>query len=213
MKKKLLVVGDSFMRPDIDYPGQHWSEMLPEYEIVMRAQSGSSNGIIAHNFYQGLAEQPDAAVLGFSFINRIEFRVDIVTAEVNIKWTTEADRANTTKDQQLLADMHQIHVDNEMQQLKDASIARSMMSMLRDRKIPFAWTPNGLFNNLALIPPGDPWMNFILGDFEYYQTPTNLSTYQGFKDSPGFHTDDPEWQQRFACEVREILQQPVDFCC
>ena len=51
--KKLLVVGDSFMHPDVDFPGQHWSEMLPEYEILMYSISGSSNGIIAHQFYKG----------------------------------------------------------------------------------------------------------------------------------------------------------------
>ena len=32
---KKLLVGDSFMTRDIDYPGQHWSEMLPEYDVIM----------------------------------------------------------------------------------------------------------------------------------------------------------------------------------
>jgi len=207
MKKKLLVVGDSFMRPDPDYPGQHWSEMLSNYDIIMNSQSGASNGIIAYNFYQGLDNNPDAAVLGFTFISRIEFLTNIKLVEGNIKWITGSDRVNTTKDQQLFADMYQIHADNEMQQIKEISIARSIMSILQHRKIPFAWTPNGLFNNKALIPPEDTWMNCILGDFAYCQTPTNLATYPDFKSSPGFHTDDPKWQQRFAIEVQEILQK------
>jgi hypothetical protein len=40
--------------------------------------------------------------------------------------------------------------------------------------------------------------------------PTNFATSGMFKTSPGFHVDDPAWQQRFAQEVREILQQPID---
>lgn len=212
MKKKLLVVGDSFMRPDVNFPGEHWSEMLPEYNIIMKAQSGASNGIIAHNFYQGLTEKPDAAVLGFTFKSRVEFLVSNDINDINIKWTTGVDRNNTTKDQQLFADLYQIHTDNEMQQLKETSIARSIMSMLQVRNIPFAWTANGLFNNLAELPyPSDPWINFILNDYADRRTPTNLATYPNFKMTPGFHTDDPEWQKRFAAEVQEILQKQVDF--
>jgi hypothetical protein len=71
---------------------------------------------------------------------------------------------------------------------------------------------NGLFNNLANLPyPSDPWVNLILSDYFDRMTPTNLTTYQGFKTSPGFHTDDPEWQQRFASEVQEILQTQLTY--
>ena len=212
MKKKLLVVGDSFMRPDPDYPGQHWSEMLPEYEIIMNSQSGASNSIIAYNFYQGLTQNPDAVVLGFTFIFRLEFATNIITREGKIKWTTGADSVNTTKDQQLLADLYKIHTDDEMQQLKETSIARSMLSVLKKKKIPVAWTLNGLFCNLTHLPyPSDPWVNLILSDYFDCMTPTNLATYQDFKTSPGFHTDSPVWQKRFANEVQEILQTQLTY--
>jgi hypothetical protein len=205
MRKKVLVVGDSFMVPDPMYPGQHWSEMLPQYEIVMNAQSGASNGIIAERFYQGLKQNPDAAVLGFSFPTRIEFRY-------NDKWISGGDTHHITKEQQLASDLYQVHTDFEMRQIKETSIARGMMSMLQARNVPFAWTLNGLFDNLAQIPfPSDPWVNFILGDYAHCRTPTNLATYQGFTMTPGFHTDDPEWQKRFANEVQEILQKSFDF--
>jgi hypothetical protein len=212
MKKKLLVVGDSFMRPDPDYPGQHWSEMLPDYEIIMNSQSGSSNGIIAYNFYQGLSQNPDAVVLGFTFPSRLEFATNIINGQEKIKWTTNVDRTNITTDQQLAADLYAMHTDDEMRQLKETTIACGILSILRDRKIPFAWTLNGLFNNLANLPyPSDPWINLILSDYFDRMTPTNLTTYQGFKTSPGFHTDDPEWQQRFASEVQEILQTQLTY--
>jgi hypothetical protein len=121
---------------------------------------------------------------------------------------SSSDTVNTSADQQLLADLYKTHTDDEMRQIKETTIARGMMSMLKQLNIPFAWTLNGLFNNLAQLPyPSDPWVNFILGDYADTRTATNLATYPGFKMKPGFHTDDPQWQQRFAQEVRAILQQ------
>lgn len=205
IKKKLLVVGDSFMHPDPDYPGQHWSEMLSEYDIIMNAQSAASNGIIVHKLYEGLAQCPDAVVVGFSFPTRIEFRIDD-------RWTTSADKTSTSTEQRLLSDLYQLHMEPNMLCLKECAMARGMLSLLEYRRIPFAWTLNGLFNDLSSLPyPSDPRVKTLLDDYFDRRTPTNLSTYQGFKMSPGFHTDDPEWQQRFAQEVREILRIPLIF--
>lgn len=204
MKKKLLVVGDSFMRPDIDYPGQHWSEMLSDYQILMYSVSGSSNGIIAHQFYRGLEFKPDAVILGFTASTRIEF------AYQN-RWITSNTPDLLTSEQKLLADLYSIHVSDEMSMIKDCSLVRGLLSILEQKNIPYAWTLNLLFNNLTHLPfPSDPWVNKILEDFFYRMTPTNLATYQGWKHSPGFHTDDPVWQKRFASEVMELLQS-VDF--
>ena len=200
MKKKLLVVGDSFMRPDMDYPGQHWSEMLSDYEILMYSVSGSSNGIIAHQFYRGLEMEPDAVILGFTQSARIEF-------EYQNRWIASGQVDDLTAEQKLLADLYKLHASDEMLTIKDCSLVRGLLSILEQKKIPYAWTLNLLFNNLRDLPfPSDPWINKILGDFFYRMTPTNLATYQGWKQSPGFHTDDPEWQKRFAQEVRQILQ-------
>jgi len=216
MKKKLLVVGDSFMRPDPEYPGQHWSEMLPEYDVIMYSQSGASNGIIALRLHQGLTKQPDAVVLGFSFPTRLEFSIDTASLIAEQQsfdnvWITNSNINHISNEQQLLADLYQLHMDPAMLQLKECSIAASVLSCLTSKKIPFAWTLNGLFNNLSDLPyPSDPWVNTMLARYFETMTPTNLSTYQDFKSSPGFHTDDPEWQQRFAQEVREILQKPID---
>jgi len=200
MKKKLLVVGDSFMKPDFIYPGQHWSEMLQEYDIIMNSQSGASNGIIAHKFYQGLEQDPDLVVLGFSFPGRLEFLANGII-------TTGNDPTNTTSEQRQVADAYRIHVPAEMQMIKECSVAAGMLSLLERNHIPYAWTLGGLFNNYAQLPyPSDPWVNKILGEFLHKMTATNLSAYPKYKASPGFHTDDPEWQKRFAQEVREILQ-------
>lgn len=200
MKKKLLVVGDSFMHPDKNFPGQHWSEMLPEYEILMYSVSGSSNGIITQQFYQGLEHNPDAVVLGFTEPNRIEFKH-------RHSYITGSSPQKLSSDQLLLADMYKIHLDQEMLMIKDCSIVNGILSVLEQEKIPYAWTLNLLFGNLEQLPfPSDPWVNKILGKFFYRMTPTNLATYQGWKADPGFHVDDPEWQKRFAEEVRQILK-------
>ena len=205
MKKKLLVVGDSFMHPDIKFPGQHWSEMLPEYEILMYSVSGSSNGIITHQFYQGLEQNPDAVVLGFTEPNRLEFKH-------NNSWITGANWTQASAEQKLLADNYRLHASDEMLIIKDCSMVRGLLSILENKRIPYAWTLNLLFNNCTNTPfPSDPWINKILGDLFYRMTPTNLATYPDWKATPGFHTDDPVWQTRFAQEVRKILQKSIDF--
>lgn len=203
MKKKLLVVGDSFMCPDSDYPGQHWSEMLTEYEILMHAVSGASNGIIAHNFYKGLQKSPDAVVLGFSDPNRIEFAVDL-------DWITNAHRHRLTVDQKITIDWFNAHTCEKMNLTKSCSIARALLATCELKKIPYAWTLNLLFNNRSIEPyPSDPIVNDILDDFACRRTPTTLATYHWTKPSPGFHVDDAEWQTRYANEVRKILQTPL----
>ena len=203
VKKKLLVVGDSFMHPDVNFPGQHWSEILPEYEILMYSISGSSNGIIAHQFYKGMECDPDVVVLGFTEPNRLEFNH-------NSTWITGSNRL-ASSEQQLVADLYKVHSSHEMLMIKDCSVVRGILSTLQDKKVPYAWTLNLLFNNQSKLPfPSDPWVNKILGDFFYRMTPTNLATYQGWKANPGFHVDDPVWQTRFSSEIREILKQPID---
>ena len=209
--KKLLVVGDSFMYPDTNFPGQHWSEMLPEYEIIMLSQPGSTNGMIAWQFFEGLKLNPDAVVLGFTEPNRVEFEA---TAEqqkkFKRKWLSNG-HISLTSDQKLAVDYHVALIDDDINRFKSCVMARGLFLTCETQGIPYAYTLNGLFNNLHQLPyPSDPNVNNILGDFAHRMCATNLATYPKFKQSPGFHTDDLSWQQRFAQEAREILQQPID---
>jgi hypothetical protein len=146
---------------------------------------------------------PDAVVLGFTEPNRLEFNHDST-------WITGANRL-ASSEQQLVADLYKVHSSHEMLMIKDCSVVRGILSTLQDKKVPYAWTLNLLFNNFSKLPfPSDPWVNKILGDFYYRMTPTNLATYQGWKTNPGFHVDDLVWQTRFSSEIREILKQPID---
>ena len=208
--KKLLVVGDSFMCPDSNFPGQHWSEMLPEYEILMLSQSGSTNGMIAWQFFEGLKLGPDAVVLGFTMPDRIEFGLDTEQQKTHRRLWASNGHAYLTADQQLAVDLYRALTDDHMNRFKSCVMARSLFLTCESRGIPYAYTLNGLFNNLTRLPyPSDSNVNNILGEFSHRMC-VNLATYQDFKMSPGFHTDDPAWQQQFAQEAREILQQPID---
>jgi len=200
-KPKLLVVGDSFMKPDPAFPGQHWSEMLPEYQVDNHSRDGSSNGIITERFWSALrSTSPDAVVLGFTEPNRIEF-------EFQDSFITNSHK-KLSSEQSLTSDLYKIHTSQRMHMIKSCTMVRGLLLTLEKQKIPYAWTLNLLFNNLATLPyPSDPSVQEILGEFMHRMTPTNLATYQGFKMIPGFHTDDPAWQTRFAQEVREILQK------
>jgi hypothetical protein len=209
MKKKLLVVGDSFMYPDVNYPGQHWSEMLPEYEILMHSVSGSSNGIIAWKFFQGLKLEPDAVVLGFTMPDRIEFRLDAKKDYYNRIWVANVHQ-DLTADQRLAVDYYRATADEQMMLFKACVQARCMLLECQRRKLPFAYSLNCLFNNLAVLPyPSSSEVRDLLGEFSQHEC-TNLATYPHFKMRPGFHTDDPEWQKRMANEVSHILTT-VDF--
>lgn len=206
MMKKLLVVGDSFMRPDPVYIGRHWSEMLPDYEVLMYSESGASNGIIAHHFYSALkSEQPDAVVIGMSAADRIEFKVDQQPGLEKKRWVTGTSLGLNSV-QKLAVDYYKLAACTEMQSFKSIVLARSMFLTLEKIGIPYAYSLNLLGNdleNFTLMA----MLNEHLGEFKEHECPTNLATYPNWKASPGFHTDDPAWQKRFAAEVDAILSK------
>lgn len=193
------------MLPDPDYPMQHWSELLSGYEVLMYSISGSSNGIIINQFFQGLKQSPAAVVFGFTEPNRIEF-------DYNNTFITNSHHV-LTREQNLTVDFYKIHTSHRMQMIKTCAMIRGAFLTLEQYHIPYAWTLNLLGNDRRYFPvPGDCSVNEILEEFKPRMTATNLATYPNWKASPGFHVDDMVWQQRFAQEVQEILQRPVDLC-
>jgi len=204
--KKLLVVGDSFMHPDSGFPGQHWSEMLPEYHIIMRSISGSSNGMIAYQFFQGLQLDPDAVVMGFTMPDRIEFRISPGQPHSNNVWYSSGNSA-LNNDQRLAVDLFRATTDDQMNLFKSCVMARSMFLECERRRLPYAFNWNGLYG--APGAPAVPLIESIMSEFKSRQC-SNLNGHPVFKTSPGYHTDDPVWQNRMATEVRQILTT-VDF--
>jgi len=207
--KKLLVVGDSFMHPDQDFPGQHWSEMLPEYEIIMRSISGSSNGMIAYQFVQGLKLNPDAVVMGFTMPDRIEFRIPPGRPHYNSNriWYSSGN-SELDADQRLAVDIFRATTDDVMNRFKSMLMAKSMFLECERRRLPYAVNYNGLHGANLAHPTADPIIQDIVDEFSSRRC-TNLNGHV-FKMNPGFHNDDPVCQQRMATEVRDILST-VDF--
>jgi hypothetical protein len=207
--KKLLVVGDSFMHPDQDFPGQHWSEMLPEYEIIMRSISGSSNGMIAYQFVQGLKLNPDAVVMGFTMPDRIEFRIPPGRLHYNSNriWYSSGN-SELDADQRLAVDIFRATTDDVMNRFKSMLMAKSMFLECERRRLPYAVNYNGLHGANLAYPTADPIIQDIVDEFSSRRC-TNLNGHV-FKMHPGFHNDDPVCQQRMATEVRDILST-VDF--
>jgi hypothetical protein len=206
IKPRLLVVGDSFMKPDPNFPGQHWSEMLPEYQIDNRAQDGSTNSMIAERLWSALDNPPDAVVLGFTMSDRLEFdSSDEHFASTRRKWYTSGATNIQSADEAMACKYYNATVSHAMMDFKGYLIARSMLLTLEKLKIKFAWTRNGLYYHYNT--PGREFINPVLTDLKYCEIPTNFVHYPYFKMTPGYHVDDFEWQSCFAREVREILQK------
>jgi hypothetical protein len=206
IKPRLLIVGDSFMKPDSSFPGQHWSEMLTDYQVDNRAQDGSTNAMIAERLWSALDSPPDAVVLGFTMSDRLEFDYPPDKPPHNgRKWYTSGATNIQNSDENLACTYYKATVSHSMMDFKGFLIARCMLLTLEKLGIKFAWTLNGLYYHDNT--PNREFVDPVLDDLKYCQTPTNLATYPAFKASPGFHVDDPAWQSRFAQEVREILQK------
>ena len=205
--KKLLVVGDSFMHPDPELPGQHWSEMLPEYDVIMRSISGCSNGMIAYQFFEGLKLDPDAVVMGFTMADRIEFLISPGQDHDNRIWYSNGNSA-LNSDQRLAVDMFRATTDDNMNTFKSILMARSMFLECERRKIPYAFNLNGLYGASKTGISDASMITDIVNDFSSRRC-TNLNGHI-FKMKPQYHNDDPVYQKRMADEVRNILST-VDF--
>ena len=206
IKPRLLVVGDSFMKPDSDFPGQHWSEMLHDYQVDNRAQDGSTNAMIAERLWSALDSPPDAVVLGFTMSDRLEFdSSDEHFTSTGRKWYTSGATNLQSSDESLACKYYKATVSHSMMDFKGFLIARSMLLTLEKLEIKFAWTLNGLYYHYNT--PNREFIKPLLNDLKDRETSTNFVHYPEFKTSPGFHVDDATWQSRFAQEVREILQK------
>lgn len=76
---ELIVCGDSYMSPRVDYPGKHFSEIVSTnlgLELVAYSRSGISNGGIALQILEAINQKPKLILLNLTFYDRIEFRLD-----------------------------------------------------------------------------------------------------------------------------------------
>jgi hypothetical protein len=88
MNDELIVCGDSFMSPRIDYPGAHFSEILAEklgLNLMPLSRAGISNGGIALQLISAIKRVPKLILFNLTFHDRIEFRLsDIIEEPISL---------------------------------------------------------------------------------------------------------------------------------
>jgi hypothetical protein len=205
MKKKLLVVGDSFMCQDPRYPGQHWSELLPAFDVVNLGRSGWSNCLIALSAMEYVsASTPDAVVLGFTDPLRLEFAAHGRHGP-EIAWVTSNHTRALTADEKLCRDYFSATRDLQLEVNKSAMLISNLLGMLQALEIPFA------FNYMmfeTFLPQITELQQQRLSQFQHQHIPYNLAIDNPdawSKSDPMFHVDDINKQKKFAMHAEEVL--------
>ena len=205
MKKKLLVVGDSFMCQDARYHGQHWSELLPAFDVINLARAGWSNCLIALSLMEYVsANMPDAVVLGFTDPLRLEFAAQGRHGP-GIDWVTSNHGQVLTADEKLSRDYFTVTRDLGLEANKSAMLISNLFSMLKSLQIPFA------FNYMmfeSFLPQITELQQQRLSQFQTQQIPYNLAMDNPdawSKSDPMFHVHDMTKQKKFAMHVEKVL--------
>jgi hypothetical protein len=205
MKKKLLVVGDSFMCQDSRHPGQHWSEMLPAFDVVNLGRSGWSNCLIALSLMEYVSvNKPDAVVLGFTDPLRIEFAAQGRHGP-DSNWITSNHTKTLTADEKLCRDYFSVTRDLQLEANKSAMIISNLFGMLKDLTIPFA------FNYMIFeyfLPQINELQQQRLSQFQTQQIEYNLAIENPdtwVKSDPMFHVHDMNKQKKFAMHAEKVL--------
>lgn len=76
---ELVVCGDSFMSPRLNYAGKHFSEIVSSnmgLKLKAYSRSGISNGGIALQILEAITQNPKLILLNLTYHDRIEFRLD-----------------------------------------------------------------------------------------------------------------------------------------
>ena len=206
-RPKLLIVGDSFFSTDTAFPGQHWSEMLPDYQVINCAYPGNSIGIIQNDLLNGLSWKPDVVVIGFTAANRLEFENSNPEPDFDRLWITTQHHKFLTRDQKLLATLSDTLLDNEMIQFKLFWQILGTLYFLKSLNIPFLYSL-GIYQkhycDVQLIQHHKEFVTGQLDQFKSHAIDLNLAMYPlelQTNFDPLFHVPDPAWQSNFANEV------------
>jgi hypothetical protein len=210
IKPRLLIVGDSFFYPDVAFPGQHWSEMLPDYNVDNRAYPGNSINIIQHSLLEGLKTNPAAVVIGFTNPGRIEFKNTI--DNVPGQWITSLHRHLLNSDQKLMVQLYMSLTDSNLTNFGAFWQILGILHFLKNLNIPFVYSL-GTFQLQVQFTPAltdnNTVANAEIAQFDKHKIDLNLSSYPDelqHRTSPIFHVPDPVWQSGFANEVMTKLK-------
>jgi len=198
MKPTMLVIGDSFMTKDPDYPDEHWSEMLPEYNVVNLARAGASLSWIADQLVQGLQYNPAVAVVGLTETSRLTF---IDNDNVSRYSTCHTDRM--TSDEKLLYTLWLASVPWQFKYVSAITHISFIFETLRKQHIPFVWH-KVLFSTNYVQPAHSKQFEFVFDEYAKTELTQDIWAHKHV-DRPKFHIDNREWQVEFANNVRTLL--------
>lgn len=208
-KPRLLIVGDSFFSRDEQFPNQHWSEMLPDYDVDNRACPGHSVRMILRDLVEGLASGADAVVIGFTVAGRIEF--ENMVGIFKKLWITSCHKHRLNADQKLFMTLYESLTDPEWDVIGTFWQIIGALSMLKSKNIPFVYSL-GAYQlsqpTTKLSKQHGIVVNDQLARFSSHALDLNLATYPSSlqTQSPVFHVPDRLWQSQFAAEVNEKLK-------
>lgn len=203
---KLLVAGDSFMAPDPEFPGAHWSEMLPDhYQVVNVARTGLSQDQISLSVFQNVRGAIDAVVFSGTEPYRMDFR-----HERSHEYITNCNRDRLTSDQEKAYVLYRMMCDESLELDKCAMKLLGLLCFLTQQRIPTAWSP-GVFYRDGY--PGDSVLDRELSKFEHCRIPCQLAWQDPaawMTQSPTFHISDAHIQNQYAQSVHETLLRVLD---
>lgn len=200
MKPTMLVIGDSFMSRDPKHPGEHWSEMLPEYNVVNLAKGGASLAWIAEQLMDGLAHNPAVAVVGLTDEARITF-------EDGPKIYSSCHDWELSSDQKLLYKTWLAAMSAKYRYILACTQISFIFETLQNHTIPFVWHKclfNSAEKNHSTLDNGVTRFNFVFEKYAHCELTQDIwqhphATY------PIFHINNQEWQAGFANNVRTLL--------
>jgi hypothetical protein len=205
----VLVMGDSFMCRDPDYPGQHWSELMSHWQVTNISRAGYSNCLIALTVMEYLEHtRPDAVILGFTDCLRLEFAAQGRHGPEN-PWITSTHDNVLTQEERLARDYYRVTRDLWMEVNKAAMQIGNLLSLLRTHQIPFAFSYMMFGDFLEQVTPVQKQ---LLTQFRTHEIAANLATEN--RDcwgmtSPRYHVHKADRQQNFAKQAHYILTQQL----
>ena len=200
MKPTMLVIGDSFMSQDEKHPGEHWSEMLHEYNVVNLAEGGASLAWIAEQLMDGLAYNPAVAVVGLTDEARIAF-------EYGPKIYSSCHDWELTSDQKLFYKFWLAVMSAKYRHILACTQISFIFETLQNHNIPFVWHKclfNSAEQNHSTLGNDATRFNFVFEKYAHCELTQDIWQHKHVRH-PTFHIDNQEWQAGFANNVRTLL--------
>lgn len=206
MTPRLVVVGDSFMSVNVNKKStaQHWSEMLPDYDVVNLARAGNSLALINMSLYQALQTEPDYIVLGLTDPFRLTFPGE--GRMENAYWITSSHHHLLNQHEKQAANLIRTTIDQHTQIVQAGMQVVGMFDLLARKQIKFAFSYGPFELSVGHLP------DFVCQELDVYkqhQIPYNLWAHpdstRNWPTDPTFHVADPVAQRKFAEQVKQVL--------